>query len=77
MVFNEEKTEKDFDSFNYKKINIDGRIITVSIKGDADETERHLMTMNPILIERFPLSLEEIFLEEMEGTDYDFKEIFG
>ena len=77
LVFNEEKTEKDFDSFNYKKINIDGRIITVSIKGDADETERNLMTMNPILIERFPLSLEEIFLEEMEGTDYDFKEIFG
>ena len=77
LVFNEEKTEKDFSSFDYKKINIDGRIITVSIKGDADEIEKSLAAMNPILIERFPLSLEEIFLEEMEGSDYDFKEIFG
>ena len=77
LVFNEEKTEKDFSSFDYKKISIDGRIITVSIKGDADEIEKQLLTMNPILVERFPLSLEEIFLEEMEGSDYDFKEIFG
>lgn len=77
LVFNDEKTEKDFEGFDYKKIHIDGRIITVSIKGDADELEKSLMAMNPILIERFPLSLEEIFLEEMEGSDYDFKEIFG
>ncbi len=77
LVFNEPKTEKDFEKFNYKKLHIDGRIITVSIKGDADKTEQALSEMNPILIERFPLSLEEIFLEEMEGADYDFKEIFG
>ncbi len=77
LVFNEVKSEEDFAGFNYKKIHIDGRIITVSIKGDADEVENSLKSMNPILIERFPLSLEEIFLEEMEGSDYDFKEIFG
>ncbi len=77
LVFTESKTEKDFEGFDYKKLHIDGRIITVSIKGDAEETERKLNEMNPILVERFPLSLEEIFLEEMEGTDYDFKEIFG
>lgn len=77
LVFNDVKTEKDFEKFNCKKLHIDGRIVTVSISGDADETEHALAKMNPILIERFPLSLEEIFLEEMEGSDYDFKEIFG
>ena len=77
LVFNEEKTEKDFAHFDCKKIHIDGRIITVSIKGEADTVENELKKMNPILIEKFPLSLEEIFLEEMEGSDYDFKEIFG
>jgi len=30
-----------------------------------------------VLLETFPLSLEEIFLEEMEGTDYDLTKIFG
>ncbi len=77
LVFTDEKTEKDFSQFEIKKFHADGRIITVSIKGDSDELETKLKEMNPVLIERFPLSLEEIFLEEMEGADYDFKEIFG
>lgn len=77
LVFNDEKTKEDFSDFYCTSITIDGRIITVTIKGDADEAEEQLKLMNPILIERFPLSLEEIFLEEMEGSDYDFKEIFG
>lgn len=77
LVFDDEKTKEDFSDFDCTSINIDGRIITVSIKGDADEAEEQLKLMNPVLIERFPLSLEEIFLEEMEGSDYDFKEIFG
>ena len=77
LVFNEEKTKEDFAKFNCTSINIDGRIITVSIKGDADEVEMQLNSLSPVLIERFPLTLEEIFLEEMEGSDYDFKEIFG
>lgn len=77
LVFNDEKTKEDFSNFDCTSINIDGRIITVSIKGDADEAEEQLKLLNPVLIERFPLSLEEIFLEEMEGSDYDFKEIFG
>ena len=33
--------------------------------------------MKPLMLEKFPLTLEEIFLEEMEGSDYDFKDIFG
>lgn len=46
--------------------------------GDAEENEALLKGMlNPLVIESFPQSLEEIFLDEMEGTDYDFKEIFG
>ena len=77
LVFTDEKNEKDFSQFEIKKFHADGRIITVSIKGDSDELETKLKEMNPVLIERFPLSLEEIFLEEMEGADYDFKEIFG
>ena len=32
--------------------------------------------MNPILLESFPLSLEEIFMDEMEGEEHDYSEIF-
>lgn len=77
LVFSDEKNEADFSDFEIKKFSKEGRIITVSLAGDPDENERKLNAMNPILIEKFPLRLEEIFLEEMEGSDYDFKEIFG
>lgn len=77
LVFTDDKTEADFAHFEIKKFSKEGRIITVSLVGDPDENEEKLNAMNPVLIEKFPLRLEEIFLEEMEGADYDFKEIFG
>ena len=42
-----------------------------------EEFQAKLREMSPLLLEKFPLTLEEIFLEEMEGTDYDFREIFS
>ncbi len=77
LAFPDEKTEKDFEGLTYSKFKQDGRIVTFTMKGNADGNEEKLKAFNPLLIERYPLTLEEIFLEEMEGTDYDFNEIFG
>ena len=77
LAFSDEKTEEDFAGLEYSKFKRDGRIITLTMKGDTDENEEKLKAFNPLLIERYPLTLEEIFLEEMEGKDYDFSEIFG
>lgn len=77
LVFAEEKTEADFKDIPYKKFAKDGKIITLSMAVDADEGEEVLKKFNPLMIEKFPQTLEEIFLDEMEGADYDFKEIFG
>ncbi len=76
LVFDREMTPEDFAAFTLKRFLKDGNIITLSAQGDMDETEQKLRALNPLSLERFPLSLEEIFLEEMEGSDYDFKEIF-
>ncbi len=77
LVFTDEKTKADFASFDIKSFNSDGKIIMLSLKGDADENEARLKAMNPVIIEKFPLTLEEIFLEETEEKDYDFKKIFS
>lgn len=77
LVFTDDKTEKDFEHLSYCKFRQDGKLITLTMKGDTDENEEKLKALNPVLIERYPLTLEEIFLDEMEGTDYDFSEIFG
>lgn len=42
------------------------------MRAKADEAEAKLKAMAPAMIERMPLTLEEIFLDEMEGMDYDF-----
>lgn len=77
LVFSEDKAQEDFKAFDIKKFKSDGKIITLSLKGNEDENEQKLRAMKPLLIEKFPLTLEEIFLEEMEDSDYDFREIFS
>lgn len=77
LAFVDEKTEVDFSCIKHTKFKQDGRIITLTAQGDAAEIEEKLKALNPLFIESYPLTLEEIFLDEMEGTDYDFSEIFG
>ncbi len=77
LVFNENKSESDFEGFNIKKIKCDGRMITLTLIGSEEENEAKLKALNPLMIEKYPQSLEEVFLEEMEETDYDFRELFS
>lgn len=77
VVFADEKSREDFADFDIKRFDKDGKIVTLSLGGDPEESEKKLNAMSPLLVEKYPLTLEEIFLEEMEDTDYDFKEIFG
>lgn len=77
VVFADEKSREDFADFDIKRFDKDGKIVTLSLGGDPEENEKKLNAMSPLLVEKYPLMLEEIFLEEMEDTDYDFKEIFG
>lgn len=77
VVFADEKSREDFADFDIKRFDKDGKIVTLSLGGDPEENEKNLNAMSPLLVEKYPLTLEEIFLEEMEDTDYDFKEIFG
>jgi len=78
MAFAEgdDKTQEEFADIELRKFIADGRLITVTVKGDADEALSRIKAKNPVYLEKFPLSIEEIFMEEVEGVDYDFTEIF-
>lgn len=78
MAFAEgdDKTEDDFSDIGIRSFTKDGRLITVTVRGDMDTAESLIKKKNPVYLEKFPLTLEEIFLEEVEGTDYDFSQIF-
>lgn len=77
LAFREEKQREDFAGIDYSGFKKDGKIIEITVRANADDTEAKLKAMDPALIERLPLTLEEIFLDEMEGTDYDFSKIFS
>lgn len=78
IVFKDDVTEEDIKSIgiDVKSFKRDGRIIVITVKGSEKETAAKLNTLSPIMVEPMPLSLEEVFLDEMEGTNYDFSKIF-
>ena len=46
-----------------------------SVKGDPKEAEAALSYCNPTIVDVLPLTLEEIFIYEMGGADYEVKDI--
>lgn len=50
-------------------------IYYIIAKGDMQELENFFKSKNPVLIELIPLSLEEIFIYELEVLGYDSSEI--
>jgi len=55
--------------------NVRGNIIELVVRGDADEINNTLEALNPLLIDKMELTLEDIFICEMEVSGYDFSKI--
>lgn len=52
-----------------------GSVYNLIIKGNSEEIFSKLKEMSPILLERISLTLEEVFIYELGGLGYDFKNI--
>ena len=63
------------DSFEVLHMANTGRVYTLIVKGDPKEAERALVADRPALVDVLPLTLEEIFIYEMGGADYEVKDI--
>lgn len=77
LTFDRDVDLEDFKDFEVKNYVKDGKAVSFSLKGSKEENESKLKALNPLLIETFPLNIEEIFLEEMEGTGNDYSKIFA
>ena len=72
------KENFDKDSFsgleimNFKKT---GSVATLIIKGDKELAEDYLNKLNPIILDFLPLTLEEVFIYEMEVLGYEFNQV--
>ena len=52
-----------------------GRIHTLIMRMNAEEAGNLLVKYSPLLVDAVPLTLEEIFIYELGGTDYAVKDI--
>lgn len=64
-----EENFKDFDLVSFKK---QGSIATIIIKDKDGKSKKKLEKMNPIILDFLNLTLEEVFIYEMEALGYEF-----
>lgn len=63
------------DEFEILHMSNTGRVYTLIVKGDPVAAKKMLSSMHPMLIDILPLTLEEIFIYEMGGVNYEIKDI--
>lgn len=52
-----------------------GSVYTVIVKGDTDAISGAVSCVNPVIFDKVSLTLEEVFIYELGGLGYDFKQI--
>lgn len=75
VAFNEEYDETKFEGLDILNFSKKGRVANFIVRGDKDTIVPKVEAMNPILVDVLPLSLEEVFVYEMEALGYAFKDV--
>ena len=75
VAFKEDFSEKNFIGLNIINFKKHGSVAELIIKGDRDECRKRLEELNPILLDILPLTLEEIFIYEMELLGYAYEKL--
>jgi len=75
LVFGAEGEDSLQTMDNILHISKTGSVFSVIIRGEHQETDKQLQALKPVLCERIGLTLEEVFIYELGGLGYDFKNI--
>lgn len=73
--FDEAPKAEDFPTLNILLIEQKNGLTNIIIRGDADESLNVVKAKNPKFCDLIPLSLEEIFIYEMEALKYDHSKL--
>lgn len=75
LIFDRDVTAEEFAGINYKDITIKDRMVTIMVDSQLDPQVFNALA--PIHMDSVTLSLEEVFLNEMEDRKYDITSIFS
>lgn len=68
----DKKTFKGLKILSYKKV---GSIATLIIDENGKDSKKILQNLNPVILDFLPLTLEEVFIYQMEALGYEFESI--
>ena len=66
----EEAADETFSFLRPLRLQRQGRLWILTLRGERNQLEQELVKLNPMFMEFLPLSLEEIFILEMEDRGY-------
>lgn len=74
-VFDKELGEGVFNDLDIVSVKKQGKMMLFTIKGDSQMIEDTIRAHKPVYMEMLPLTLEEVFISEMEAVGYDINNI--
>lgn len=77
VAFKEEFDESAFEGIEMLNYNQKGRVANFIARGEKEEVVPKVEALSPLLVDVLPLSLEEVFVYEMEALGYAFGEVLS
>lgn len=75
LIFDREVTADEFADIQYRDLNIEEKMVTIIVSSALNPDV--FDTLLPVYKDSVTLSLEEVFLNEMEDRKYDISSVFG
>lgn len=75
LVFRDNEGDRLKGMENVLHISKTGAVYNVIVKGDIERADREMRALSPVVCDRVSLTLEEVFIYELGGLGYDFKNI--
>lgn len=72
ISFDRNFDQDDFDDIEILSFKKQGSVATIIIKDRDNESREILAKMKPLILDFLPLTLEEVFIYEMEALGYEF-----
>lgn len=73
VAFNDEFNESRFWDMNITRYRQMSSVANMIVNGDREQMVERFRSMNPIVLDVLPLTLEEVFTYEMEALGYEFE----
>lgn len=74
VAFSEPYDQSLFNEMNIVSFVKKGSIASIIARGDKERAVAQIKALNPLLVEALPLTLEEVFIYEMEALGYSFED---